>query len=128
MKLVSRKALFLAASLAVPASAWVGGRKGLARVSVRRRAALAIQSDHGGGRSTIDVDVCGDGSKILTFETGVIGKQAAGAAIVTCGGTVVYTTACYSPKSTPILEEELSGARPPLVPANQFDPLRRRRL
>ena len=99
MKLTSIEALLSVSILSSQVSAWAPHRIGLARSSTRSAAALALKSDHGGSRSSIDVDVSGDGSKILTFETGVIGKQAAGAAMVSCGGTVVYTTACFSPKS-----------------------------
>jgi len=115
MKLTSIEVLLSASLITSHVSAWAPSRLGLARRSTRRAAALALQSDHGGSRSSIDVDVSGDGSKILTFETGVIGKQAAGAAMVSCGGTVVYTTACFSPKSTTKSQCKTSSTRPTVL-------------
>jgi len=40
------------------------------------------------------VDLSDDGSNVIKFETGVIGKQANGAVMTQSGETVVYTTAC----------------------------------
>jgi hypothetical protein len=59
--------------------------------NLRREAGVA----HGGEKHSISVDVCGDGSKFISFETGIVGKQAAGAVMVQSGGTVLYNTVCY---------------------------------
>ena len=49
---------------------------------------------HGGSRDVCTVDLTGDGSKVLSFETGLVGKQANGAVMVRSGGTVLYNTVC----------------------------------
>jgi len=40
------------------------------------------------------------GGKTITFETGKIARQAGGAVMVTCGETMLLTTACASPKAS----------------------------
>jgi polyribonucleotide nucleotidyltransferase len=54
-----------------------------------------IREAHCGERHAVEVDVRGDGTSLLVFETGLVGKQASGAVMVRSGGTVVYNTACY---------------------------------
>lgn len=41
------------------------------------------------------------GSKEITFETGRIAKQAHGAVLCQCGGTMVLSTACFDPNQKP---------------------------
>ncbi|MBA2369600.1 MAG: polyribonucleotide nucleotidyltransferase [Candidatus Protochlamydia sp.] len=49
-------------------------------------------------RETISVLV---GTQELTFETGKIARQAAGAVVLRCGETIVFSTACSAPNSDP---------------------------
>ena len=37
------------------------------------------------------------GSTPITLQTGTVGRQAAGAVLLTCGETVIYSTVCYDP-------------------------------
>jgi len=41
------------------------------------------------------------GDHQLTFETGKVARQASGAVVLTCGETIVFTTACSAPNSDP---------------------------
>lgn len=44
-------------------------------------------------KTTVSID-----DKTITFETGIIARQANGAVLLTCGGTVLLSTACEGPK------------------------------
>lgn len=50
---------------------------------------------------TLSIEIDG---KILTFETGKIARQANGAVLIRCGETIVFATACSSPKADPNID------------------------
>jgi hypothetical protein len=68
------------------------------RPSLSPAALPGITKSHGGERQTIAIDLTGDGTRMLTLETGLIGKQAAGAVVASSGGTVTFNTVCYDKK------------------------------
>ena len=72
-------------------------RRPYPRGSFERKAVALpeVVGSHLGERHAIEVDIRGDGSCMIAFETGLIGKQASGAVVVRSGGTIVYNTACY---------------------------------
>mmetsp|Transcript_10460 Transcript_10460/g.27706 ORF Transcript_10460/g.27706 Transcript_10460/m.27706 type:complete len:272 (+) Transcript_10460:110-925(+) len=71
-------------------------RRPVRRMAPRASAAAAgaplLTKGHGGASTTVSVEIAE--GKTITFETGVMGKQANGAVMTTCGGTIVYSTAC----------------------------------
>ena len=51
------------------------------------------------GVHTLSFEVAG---KKMSFETGKIGRQAAGAVVARTGDTMIYSTVCYQRDSTPV--------------------------